>query len=272
MLKKLFYYLKWIIIKFIKDDVMALSSQLAFSLVFSFFPFLIFIISLIGYMKLQSNDVLTVLNIVLPSDVLTLINDTVIHIVNTKNSKILFLSLIFTIWTARSGFQAVIRGINMAYGLKEKRSKLKLYSMSILCTFGLMLIILLTTMLLIFGHIIGSFLVYTFQLSNSFSLVWDILRYILIFLSISFIFATVYKYTPSIKLKWREVIAGTFTATFGLIIVSICFAFYVNNFSNYSLLYGSIGAVIALLTWLFILSNIIIIGGEVNAIVYKKNK
>jgi membrane protein len=66
------------------------------------------------------------------------------------------------------------------------------------------------------------------------------------------------------------VISGTLSATFSLVIVSIGFAFYVNNFSNYSVLYGSIGAVIALLTWLFILSNIIILGGEINALVYRK--
>ncbi|WP_243103912.1 YihY/virulence factor BrkB family protein [Clostridium sp. JN-1] len=221
-------------------------------------------------MPIQSSDVLKILNVILPSNILKLINDTVIYTVDTRNNKILFPSLIFMIWTACSGFHAVIKGLNMAYGLRERRSKLKLYAISILCTLGFIMIILITSMFLIFGQIIGEFLAYKFKLSSEFNVVWNVVRYIVIFLSISLIFATVYKYTPSIKLKWREVLSGTFTATFSLIIVSICFAFYVNNFSNYSLIYGSIGAVIALLTWLFILSNIIIIGGEVNAIVYRK--
>lgn len=270
MPKNLLHYLKCIIIRFVKDDVMALSCQLAYSLVFSFFPFLIFIISLIGYMPIHSNDVLTILNVILPSDILNLINDTVIYIVDTRNSRILFPSLIFTIWTTCSGFQAVIKGLNMAYGLKEKRSKLKLYTISILCTLGFIMIILITSMFLIFGQIIGAFLAYKFQLSSEFNIVWNVMRYIVIFLSISSIFATVYKYTPNIRLAWKDVLIGTFTATLSLIIVSICFAFYVNNFANFSFIYGSIGALIALLTWLFILSNIIIIGGEVNAIVYRK--
>jgi len=270
MQKNLLYYLKCIVIRFVKDDVMALASQLAYSLIYSFFPFLIFIISLIGYMPIQSNDVLTILNVILPSNILKLINNTVINIVDTRNNSILFLSLICIIWTACGGFQAVIKGLNTAYELEEKRGKLKRYAVSILCTLGFIIIILITSMFLVFGQIIGKLLVYKFKLSSKFNIIWNVIRYIVIVLSISSIFATIYKYAPSIKLKWREVLSGTFTATFSLIIVSICFAFYVNNFANYSLIYGSIGAVIALLTWLFILSNIIIIGGEVNAVVYRK--
>ncbi|AYD40250.1 YihY/virulence factor BrkB family protein [Clostridium fermenticellae] len=270
MRKNSLYYLKCIVIRFIKDDVLALSSQLAFSLVFAFFPFLIFILGLMGYMPIQSDSILKALNFVFPSDILKLINNTVIYIVDNKNRRVLFPSLIFTIWTTCSGFQAVIRGLNMAYGLREKRSKFKLYIISILCTLGFIMIILITSMLLICGQIIGRYLTYTFQLPGEFNIIWNIIRYVVMIISISFIFAILYKYMPSIKLNWNEVIAGAFTATVSLIIVSICFAFYVNNFSNYSFIYGSIGAVIALLTWLFILSNIIIIGGEVNAIVYRK--
>lgn len=270
MEKKISHYLKCILVRFIKDDVMALSSQLAYSLIFSFFPFLIFIISLIGYIPLHSSDVLTILNVILPSDILKLIDDTVVKIVDTKNSQMLFLSLIFTVWTASSGFQAVIKGLNMAYGLEENRGILKLYITSIICTLGFIIIILVTIMFLIFGELIGGFIAYKFQLSKEFNFAWNITRYIIIFLSIGFIFAEVYKYTPNIKLKWKEVMWGTCVSTISLVLVSICFAFYVNNFSNYSVLYGSIGAVIILLTWLFILSNILIIGGEVNAIIYRK--
>ncbi|WP_416175598.1 YihY/virulence factor BrkB family protein [Clostridium sp.] len=270
MHKRLLHYLKYVIIRFIKDDVMALSSQLAYSLIFSFFPFLIFIISLIGYMPIESGDVLTILNGIFPEDILNLIDNTVISVVDTRNSKILILSLIFTIWTASSGFQAVIRGLNMAYGLEEKRSILKLYATSFLGTIGFIIIMLITSMLLIFGQIIGEFLMYKFSFPYEFNIFWNIIRYIVMFFSINFIFAAVYKYAPSINLRWREVISGTLSATFSLVIVSIGFAFYVNNFSNYSVLYGSIGAVIALLTWLFILSNIIILGGEINALVYRK--
>ncbi len=70
MRSKFIYNLKIFVIRFVKDDVMALSSQLAYSLVFSFFPFLIFIISLVGYIPVESGDILIMLNGILPEDIL----------------------------------------------------------------------------------------------------------------------------------------------------------------------------------------------------------
>lgn len=271
-MKSVIYNLKNIAIRFIEDDVMALSSQLAYSLIFSFFPFLIFMISLIGYIPIESGDLITMLNGIMPGDILKLMEDTILNIVNVKNSKTLSLSLIFTIWSASSGFQAVIKGLNKAYGVKEDRNIIKIYIISILCTLGVMMIMLITIFLLVFGQLVGRFLMWRFNLPVEFNFAWNVMRYVIIMLSISIIFTALYKYTPSIKLRWYEVIPGVIVGTLGLVLVSICFAFYVNNFANYSLLYGSIGAVIALLTWLFILSNITIIGGEVNAVIYKKGK
>ncbi|MBP2033506.1 membrane protein [Clostridium algifaecis] len=268
-MKNILYNLKEVAIRFIKDDIMALSSQLAYSLIFSFFPFLIFMISLIGYIPIESGDLITMLNGILPSEILKLMNETILNIVNVRNDKTLFLSLVFTIWSASSGFQAVIKGLNKAYEVDEDRHISKIYMISILCTLGIILIMLITILLLVFGALLGRFLMWKFNLPVEFNFIWNVTRYIIILLSISIIFAALYKYTPSIKLMWYQVIPGVVASTLSLVLVSICFAFYVNNFANYSLLYGSIGAVIALLTWLFILSNITIIGGEINASIYK---
>jgi membrane protein len=79
------------------------------------------------------------------------------------------------------------------------------------------------------------------------------------------VFNAVYRYTPSKRLTWKETFPGAVFSTLGWTVVSIGFSFYVNHFESYSRIYGSIGAVIALMTWLFINSVIILIGGEVNA-------
>ena len=86
------------------------------------------------------------------------------------------------------------------------------------------------------------------------------------------IFAVMYRYTPSIRLTWREVFPGAVVCTVGWLIVSLIFSFYINNFSNYSKIYGSLGAIIILITWLYITSIILILGGEVNSVmVIRKN-
>lgn len=261
--------LKELILRFIEDDVLALSSQLAYSLIFSFFPFLIFIISFIGYSDVSSSYILTGLGYILPKNILELIENTVVRITIAKNTQLVYLSLIFTIWASSGGFHAVIKGLNKAYNQKEHRTLFKIYIVSILCTLGITVILVITILFLVFGGMLGGMLASSLGFSKEFNFIWDMLRYVIMFVSTVFIFAAVYIYTPSVKLTWKEVIPGAVFSTIGIVVVSVGFAFYVNNFANYSIIYGSIGAAIVLLTWLFILSVITILGGEVNAVLFK---
>lgn len=257
--------IKNLVFRFRDDEVLALASQLAYSLIFSFFPFLIFLMTLVGYSPISSGEVLSGLNRILPYDALELVKNTVIEVVETKNGHLLSLSLVITLWTSSGGFNAVIRGLNKAYDESEHRSIFRVQLMAILCTVGVALVIIITILLLVFGQMLGRFLAIRLGLSYQFQVAWDAVRYIIILLSTIFIFAALYHYTPCRRLTWREVIPGAIFSTIGLIAVSMGFAFYVNNFGNYSRLYGSIGAVIVLLTWLFLLAIIIIMGGELNA-------
>ncbi|MCC9296563.1 YihY/virulence factor BrkB family protein [Clostridium sp. WLY-B-L2] len=256
MKKNTVYKIKELVFRFMEDDVLALASQLAYSLIFSFFPFLIFIISFIGYSDVSSSDILTVLSYILPKNVLELVESTVLRITVTKNTQLIYLSLIFTIWASSGGFHAVIKGLNKAYNQKEHRSIVKIYTVAILCTLGITIIMIITILFLVFGQMLGSLIAFNLGFSEEFNFIWDILRYVIIFVSTVFIFSAVYIYTPSIKLVWREVIPGALFSTISIVIISMIFAFYVNNFANYSIIYGSIGAAIVLLTWLFILAVI----------------
>ena len=272
MAKDIGHRIKEVAFRFMEDDVFALASQLAYSLIFSFFPFLIFIISFIGYSDISSSDLLTVLSYMLPKDVLELIKNTVVRITTVKNTKLVYLSLIFTVWASSGGFHAVIKGLNKAYNREEHRSIFKIYAVSILCVLGITVMMIITIFFLVFGQTIGSLIALNLGFSTEFNFIWDILRYVIIFVSIVFIFSAEYVYTPSVRLVWKEVIPGAIFSTISIVVVSMIFAFYVNNFSSYSMLYGSIGAVIALLTWLFIISVIIILGGEVNAVLFRHEK
>lgn len=257
---------KSLIFRFRDDEVLALASQLAYSLIFSFFPFLIFLITLVGYSPLSSEDILVGLNRILPYDALALVRNTIVEVSETKNGHLLSLSLIITLWTSSGGFNAVIRGLNKAYHESEHRSIFKVQLIAILCTIGISLMIIITVLFLVFGQVIGRFLAIQLGLSYEFQVMWNTFRYIIILISTIFIFAALYRYTPCRRLTWKEVIPGAVFSTIGLVVVSMGFAFYVNNFGNYSRVYGSIGAVIVLLTWLFLLSIIILLGGEINAV------
>ncbi len=266
------YFLLQLIKKFDEDGIFALASQLAYSLILAFFPFLIFLMNIIGFLSLDSNQVLLTLSTLLPENAYELILSTVLDVINSQNGNLLSFSLILSIWSASMGFAAVIRGLNKAYNEKEKRGIIKVTMISILCTFGLTLAIIITLTALVFGNIIGHTIARNLMNPRPFWYLWNILRYVIIVVTMIFLFAALYHYTPSKRLTWNDVLPGAVFTTVGWVVASLGFSFYVNNFANYSRLYGSIGGVIVLMVWIFLTSLIILIGGEINAILSYNKK
>lgn len=264
-------FIKSLFFRYIDDEISAMSSQLAYSLLLSFFPFLILLLTIIGYSSLKSTDVLAMLNNILPQDVFKLVKKTVIEIVDRKRGGLLSISMITTIWTASNGFNAVIRGLNKAYDEKEERPFWKVQLTSIFCTLGLALIIIIAFTLLVFGELGGKLFIKQFNYSPLLEYLIDFGRYFIGLMVMLIVFNAVYKYTPSKRLSWKETLPGAVFTTVGWTLTSIGFSYYVNHFGNFSKLYGSIGAIIALMSWLFFSSVIILIGGEINATIsYRK--
>lgn len=258
-------FIKDMIFRFKDDEVTSLGSQLAYNLLLAFFPFLIFLVAVIGFSSLKSDDVLAGLRNLLPNDVFKLTYRTVIEVVDTKSTSLLSFGIIGAVWTASSGFSAVIRGLNKAYDESENRPFWKVQIITILCTIGLALMIICAFVLLVFGEMVVKMVILSLKLSRGAEILLDFFRFMMMILIMIFIFAIIYRYTPCRRLKWKEVLPGAVFTTLCWIILSIGFSYYVNHFGNYSRLYGSIGAVIALMTWLFLSSVIILIGGEINA-------
>lgn len=248
------------------DDIAALASMLSYSLLLSFFPFLIFIMTLAGYSSLKSDYIILQLKPLLPHSAYSLVSAFVKEILSVRNGNLLSFSIIFTVFAASNGFKAVIKGLNKAYDEKEHRSFIKIQLLSVLCTLGLTAITIITMFLLIFGEFITSKLAIKWNYSFFSLIIWNLFRYTIIISSMLLIFTLLYKFTPCRKLKFSEVFPGSVFACAGWIIVSIVFSFYVNNFGNYSKVYGSIGTVIILMIWIFLTSLIIISGGELNAV------
>ena len=262
-----FKFIIYFIVKIRDDDIFALAAQLAYYLILSFFPFLIFLLTLIGFSNLDSMEVLGALRAMLPTSAFELIYSVIIEVIEKQNTGLLGASLLLVIWSASSAFRAVIKGINKAYGLNENRSFIKRAFIAIICTFALAFVILLTLVMLVFGGLIGNLLASYLPFPTVVYRVWNFLRYVLVVFMMILIFASIYRYTPSKMLRWREVIPGAIACTSGWLVVSLGFSFYINNFSNYSKIYGGLGAVIILITWLYLTSIILIIGGEINSLI-----
>ncbi|WP_055267655.1 YihY/virulence factor BrkB family protein [Clostridium disporicum] len=270
--RSFFDFMIYFIIKIKNDDIFALGAQLAYYLILSFFPFLIFLMTIIGFSKLDSMQIIEGLSAILPSSVFELTSSIVVEVVENQYTGLLGVSIVLSMWAASSAFRAVTKGINKAYNLKENRSFIKRVIIALICTFALAFTIVVALVLLVFGNLIGNLLISYIPYNALIGKLWNLLRYIMVLIIMICIFAGIYRYTPAKRISWREAFPGAIVSTIGWLIVSLCFSFYINNFSNYSRLYGSLGAVFVLMTWLYISSIILILGGEINSVlVIRKN-
>ncbi|MCE5220964.1 MAG: YihY/virulence factor BrkB family protein [Clostridium sp.] len=258
-----------LIAKIEKDDVFALASQLAYYLMLSFFPFMLFLMTLVGFSDLSSSEILEGLSLILPQKILELTQSTIKEVSDNQYTGLLGLSIVLMIWTASSAFKAIIKSVNKAYNFEEDRSFIKLSIISMLGILALALIIILALTMLVFGNVIGEYIKNTAGFYKIIFIIWNIFRYAFIFIIMIFIFAIIYRLVPAKRLTWKEVIPGSIFSTIGWILVSFAFSFYIDNFNNYSRFYGSLGAVFILMTWLFLISIIIILGVEINFVISK---
>ncbi len=248
-----------------EDEVTALAAQLTYHLILAFFPFLFFLLTLAGYTNIAGEKVLTELGRLLPSNTYDTVLQIIYELLEQRSSTLLSFSMLATVWIASSGLSAITRGINKAFDQRETRPIWKLKIFSVIYTIGFALILLLLFIAIVFGEIFGKYIFDFLGYPHLFSSVWNTVRYIMSFVSAFLLLAAIYFLLPNRKMKFREIIPGSIFSSFLWIFISLLFSFYVNNFNNYSRIYGSIGGVMVLLLWLYWSSIIILTGGEINA-------
>ena len=159
-----------LIVKVNKDDVTLLAAQVAYYLVLSFFPFLFSLSAIIGLMNFDYDLIMNWINNVLPSNVVDFIRAIIIEINDSQNSGILIMSLATGLWISSRAADSIIIGINKAYGLTDKRNYIKRKFIACLSTLGLVLSIVLSLIVLVFGKTIETFLISKIPLSLIFGL------------------------------------------------------------------------------------------------------
>lgn len=251
--------------RFNDDDVPALASQLAYYFILAIFPFLIFLINLISLTPITSEQALNDLSKVVPTAAYDIIKDVINQVSHTNRQTFLSFSMVATLWAASNGMNAVIKSLNKAYDQHESRSLWKVRGLSIIATIAFAFTIIFSFILLILGEIIGRNIFLFLGFSNSFKTLWSYIRFISPVVIMIIVFALLYRHMPNRRMKYSEVLAGSIFSSVGWLITAVLFSIYVNNFSNYANTYGSIGGIILLIIWLYWISIIILLGGELNA-------
>lgn len=133
-----------------RDELPSLSAELAYYLLLSLFPFLIFLITLIGFLPLESTDLLDLVENVAPQQTLHMIESNVSHIIGSHNEKLLSFGIIATMWSASNGINAIVRAFNRAYHVQENRPFLVARGMAVLLTFAMIFVIIVALLLPVF--------------------------------------------------------------------------------------------------------------------------
>lgn len=273
--KKWFPFIKELIFRYGDDGVSEIGAQLTYYLILSAFPFLIFLLSILKFTPLSDVDVLESILSVLPSLTQDILFDLIREIVDKSNMALLSLGALGALWSSSKGVMSMIKSVNRAYDLEENRPFWRLRGLSLLLTFVLFLTIIISFGMLVFGEVIFNLLFTSY--SWPVFVIWKTVKFLIPLVFMVIMISILYKLSPSVKegisIKFRDTIPGSLFASIGLILFSLVFSFYVNNFSNYSKTYGSIGGLIVLLIWLYSVSIVIVLGAEVNAtLLSMKNK
>lgn len=264
-MKKVFFYIKELYRRYIDDEVAVFGAEMAYYFLLSVFPFLIFITTLIGYLPVTGDNFLESMANILPYESYLVVRKNVEQVIHTRSLKLMSFGFISMVWASASGMGAVIRGINRALCQKDNRPFWIAIPLSILFTVLAAILIVFFVLLLIFSKQIGAYLLDA-GMSQLYWKGWQALKYALGILTLMLVFVLLYKYSPCVKVRWKNAIPGAIFGTTGWLLVSWLFSWYVNHFWNLSLVYGSIGGIIGLLIWLYISAQLIILGGELNAI------
>jgi len=256
---------------FMAHDMSTYAAALAYSALFSLFPFLIFLIALLGFLHIPEffTWLLDEGRKALPHSAYTLLDDTVSQIQGRASGGLLSVGIVGAIWGASSGVRALMNALNVAYEIEETRAAWKKYLYSVLYTVGFAAMLICLVALMLLGPRSMDWLSDQLGLGSVFVSAWTILRWPVLVLLMMVIAALVYYVAPNVQQPFRLITPGSVLAVVLWLLASIGLSLYVSSFSNYSATYGSLAGVVILLLYLYISSAVILLGAEVNAVVHR---
>ena len=237
---------------FLNKGVGKRAAGLTYYLVFAIFPFIISIISLLGVLRLPMIAFDGDAAAFLPADVITLLNMTIAHMTEISNGAILTFGVAFALWFPFRAVKNMTAEVSDIYE-SEKQSDRKYLARVFFLYIIILVFIPVMVMLLIVGEGVLDFVfryIPILPLTEEIIALWDKLRFLPMAIGLMCLTSAVYALSPSVQPGWRYVVPGALLSTGAWMAYSLFFAYYVNNMGNYSVVYGSIGAIIVFLIWL----------------------
>lgn len=250
--------------RYLRHNVGSQSAALAFYLLFMIFPLLIFISALLGLLQLNVAAILEALGEFLPNEVVSIVGMYLNYVGAEPSPQLLLFGLFFSIYFPMRATNTLMRAVRTAYHLGPPRAAVRHVIKTFLYTVVLIVTIAVTLALMTVGDRLLLYAVENFHLPGFLAQLWARLRFPVTAVAGYFALFFLYALAQDARQPWRNIWPGTLAALAAWLGLSWLYAYYVDNVAHYSLLYGSIGAVIVLLIWLYMSAATLILGAELN--------
>lgn len=257
--------MKNLVVNINNDDILHKASSVAFSFTLAVFPAIIFFFSLIPYIpipNIRGNMIAMIDDVVM----LEQISQTIHDVVANPRGDLLSFSVLFSIILSTNGMMELAQTFNKIYKTIENRGYWTTRLIATFLTVILAAVLFFSIMLLTVGSFALEFMVENGLMAQNF-LFYSILvlKFIVLFILFLITISVIYYFAPALHNRWKFISIGSIVATLLSIFVSYLFSFYITNFGTYNKLYGSIGAMIAMMVWIYMISVIMLVGYEVNS-------
>jgi membrane protein len=252
-----------------EDDISNGAAVLAYYLMLAIFPAMIFIMAVIPYLPIAHVDqaITDLLRQALPASAAEMFTGVVHEVTGEQRGGLLSFGLLGALWATSSGMNAIMQQLNITYDVQESRSFVKARLIAVALSVMFAVLVLGGLSLIVLGGQIQDWLGARFGLHQWLLGFFVVFRWVVIFLGLLLAFALIFYLAPDVKQRFVFITPGSLVAVLLLVVASIGFAWYTQNFGHYSATYGSIGAVIVLMLWLYLVGLVILGGSEVNALI-----
>ena len=252
------------------DNVFGRAAELSYYFLLALFPFLIFLTSIIGLVLGSGTGtrhaLFDYLGRIMPPSAFQLISNTMYEVTESAGGGKLSFGILAALWAASNGLGAITESLNTAYDLEETRPWWKQRLTAIGLTIALSIFIIGALVLVVAGGHIAEWLAAHYGFGPVFPMAWKIIQWPVVLACMTFAFALIYYVAPDFrKQSWQWLTPGSVIGVVLWLLVSLGFRIYLHYFNSYNATYGSLGAVIILMLWLYFTGAAVLIGGEVNS-------
>jgi membrane protein len=252
-----------------EDDVFNGAAVLGFYLTLAIFPAMILTMAVIPYLPIANVDqaIMDLLRQALPAEAATMFTDVVEEVTSEQRGGLLSFGALATLWATSTGMYAVMQQLNISYDVKEARGfvRARLVAIGLSLMFGLLIIGAFS--LIVLGGVMQDWIGAQIGASGAVLAFFAGLRWVIIVLALLLAFALIYYFAPNVEQDFAFITVGSVIGTVTLVLASLGFAWYAQSFGDYSATYGSVGAVIVLMLWLYIAGLAILLGSEINSLI-----